>query len=150
MADSIDLAVAWKLQHKEESYKDVSELFGVSKTTLFSRSKGNTLSHQAGAHSALSCLQETELIAQINAYAKRGTLLTPAHVLALAEAVCGLKLGRNWAGRFIKRHKDVISSRFHAFRDISRLKADTPSTRDAWYTLVSVLRAFRHVTIVAS
>jgi hypothetical protein len=142
MATSLDLAVAWRRQHPKESYQCISERFQVNKTTLYHHFKGNHRSHRAAAPSALSHHQEAELIAQINAYAKRGTLLTPAHVKDLAESVFQAQLGRNWTGRFIQRHSKEISSQFHAFRDISRLKADTAETREAWNKLASTYFAF--------
>ena len=132
-----DLAVEYKLEHSLERYKAVAQRFQVSRSTLNDRCKGKHLSHQEGAIRHISLLQEGELIRQINAYAARGTLLTPQHVHELAEAIAGEKIGSRWVLRFVKRHSDKITSKFHTYRELGRLQADTPATRAAWYSLVS-------------
>jgi hypothetical protein len=84
---------------------------------------------------------EAALVDKINQYAHRGTLLLPRQVHELAEAVCGEKLGVNWASTFTRRHRDQISSRFWAYQELGRVKADTPATKKAFYDLVSFLDA---------
>ncbi|EIW66440.1 hypothetical protein TREMEDRAFT_65293 [Tremella mesenterica DSM 1558] len=66
----------------------------------------------------------------------RGTLLTPRHVEELAEAVCEESLGKNWVGRFVDRHKDVLTSRFYTYQELARLKADKVRTKQVFYDLV--------------
>ena len=41
-----------------------------------------------------------------------------------------------WVGRSAQRYKDVIHSSFFLSQEAARLKADTPETRRAFYTLV--------------
>jgi len=88
---------------------------------------------------ALSNQQETILIEKINAYADRGTLLTPRHVQELAEGLCAHVLGVNWATRFIKRHSDQLTSRFHSYQELARQKPNTLENRTAFYNLASIL-----------
>ena len=87
-------------------------------------------------HSALSIEQERVLVNQISLYASCGTLLTPGHVHELAEALAEQRLGVNWVDRFVQRHRDIIHPNFFAYQEAVRLKADTPETRRAFYSLV--------------
>ena len=137
MHESIDLAVEYKLSNPDESYKAVAERFEVARITLYDRCTGKHVSREKGAIRRVTPLQELELVAQINAYAVRGTLLTPQHVHELAEAIAGENIGTGWVNRFVKRHSDKITSRFFTYRELGRLQADTPATRLEWYNLVS-------------
>ena len=134
----MDLAIEYKLQHFQESYRAVAQQFSVSHSTLSDRCQDRHLSHQQTVLRHLSRLQELVLVAQINAYAARGTLLTPQHVHELAERIAGGEIGERWVARFLERHSDKISSRYRTYRELGRLQADTPETRRAFYTLVSV------------
>lgn len=131
-------AIAYKNQHPEMSYKAVADRYKVARSTLYDRHRGLHLSHQEGAARALSMIQEDVLIDRINAFANRGTLLTPGHVQALAEAVHGEKLGENWTSRFLARYRDRITSTFYTYRELGRMQADKPETRKAFYNLVSI------------
>ncbi|UOH83219.1 hypothetical protein LQV05_005938 [Cryptococcus neoformans] len=113
MADSMTLALEHKINNPLESYQKVADLYGVSKSSLYDRHTGVHSSHTASAPRHLSIVQEEELVKKINEYAGRGTLLTPRHVVELAEAVYDGKLGVNWGSRFIQRHCDTIHSRFY-------------------------------------
>ena len=85
----------------------------------------------------LSIKQEDTLITKINAYAERGTLLTPWHVTQLANALSERPVGVNWTSTFLRRHHDQVSLCFYQIQELARLKADTPSNRQAFYALVS-------------
>ncbi len=66
-------------------------------------------------------------------------LFTPRHVQELAEALCAHVLGVKWATRFIKRHSDQLTSRFHSYQELARQKANTLENRTAFYNLASIL-----------
>ena len=108
--------------------------------TLYHRFKGNQSAPGVNAPRALSHEQEQVLLHQIALFASRGTLLTPSHVHVLAEALAGGRLGINRVSRFVDRRRDAIHSRFFAYQEAARLKADTPETRRAFYHLVRNLR----------
>ena len=61
----------------------------------------------------LSVVQEEVLIAKVEAYVERGTLLTPPQITELATAPCGHTMGRNWTSTFLRRHRDQLLLRFH-------------------------------------
>ncbi|AFR98864.1 hypothetical protein CNAG_05436 [Cryptococcus neoformans var. grubii H99] len=136
MADSMTLALEHKINKPLEGYQKVADLYGVSKSSLYDRHTGVHSSHTASAPRHLSIVQEEELVKRINEYAERGTLLTPRHVVELAEAVYDGKLGVNWGSWFIQRHCDTIHSRFFSYQELGHLHADIPETRRAFYHLV--------------
>ncbi|OXH27439.1 hypothetical protein J008_04728 [Cryptococcus neoformans] len=100
MADSMTLALEHKINNPLESHQKVADLYRVSKSSLYDRHTGVHWSHTALAPRHLSIVQEEELVKKINEYARRGTLLTPRHVVELAEAVYDGKLGVNWGSRW--------------------------------------------------
>ena len=132
----MDNAVLHKLQHPQESYTTVADRFDVASSTLHDRVTGK---HAPPGHRQprnLSIHHERVLLDKINAYATRGTLLTPGHIGTLAETLSERHLGRNWTSTFLKRHKDEVSSKFYKVQEVARLKADTPTNRQAFYSLV--------------
>ncbi|EIW67205.1 hypothetical protein TREMEDRAFT_69735 [Tremella mesenterica DSM 1558] len=116
MEDPMALAVQYKNQHPSESYQSVADRFKVPRTTLNDRHRAIHLPHPINAPRRLSVEQENQL--------------------ELAESVCEETLGLNWVGRFVDRHKEVLTSRFYTYQELGRLKADKPETRRAFYTLV--------------
>jgi len=50
-------------------------------------------------------------------------------------------LGVNWVSNFVRRRKDVLHSGFYAYQEAARVKADTPETRRAFYSLVGHSRS---------
>ena len=134
---AMDAAISYKRDHPQDSLSSVAARFQVATTTLHD--------HLTGTHSArglntprnLSLIQEDALLDKINAYAKRGTLLTPGNITQLAKALCNHDLGRNWTTTFLRRHRDRVSSRFYRVQELARLRSDTPSNRAAFLSLVS-------------
>ena len=136
----MDAAVSYKHAHPRETLRSVAERFEVPASSLHYR-LNNT--HAPRGHQTprnLSIVQEDALIDKINAYAERGTLLTPRHITQLAQALSERDLGRNWTTTFLHRHKDRVSSRFYRHQDLARIKADTPANRAAFLGLVGCLQ----------
>ncbi|CAD6584754.1 MAG: hypothetical protein TREMPRED_003951 [Tremellales sp. Tagirdzhanova-0007] len=90
----------------------------------------------------LSLEPQRVLIDKINGYATRGTLLTAPQVRAFAQAICGEHVGINGVGCFVERHKDVTPPTFFAYQEAARLKANTPKTRRAFYSLSGWINCF--------
>ena len=98
------------------SQKSTAALLGLSRTTLARRIQGHqTLADKTEASMKLSRSQETELIGWTHASEASGITASHSKVRQLAtrlQAASGAdaRAGKNWVGRFIKRHKDVIHS----------------------------------------
>ena len=80
-------AIAYKHEHPEETYSAVANQFSVAPTTLYNCCRGVHAAPGIHGPRHLSIEQEAALLAKINAYATRGTLLTPKHVRQLAQAL---------------------------------------------------------------
>ena len=135
----MDQAVRECTNSPNKSIRQLARDHNIAPSTLNDQVSGRHLSSGKAWNRKLSLVQEDVLIAKINEYAARGTLLTPRHVHSLAAGLAGKKLDKDWVGRFVRRHPDRLSSRFHTYHDLSRRQADTGETRRAWYNLVSSL-----------
>ena len=132
-------AIAYKNQHPEESIHTVADRFHLPYSTFRDHLKGNHDVRGIRTLRNLSVAQEQVLVDKINAYADRGTLLSPRHVKELAQTLSGHTVGVNWTSTFLRRHKQDISSRYYRVQEIARIKADTPENRQAFYKLASTL-----------
>ena len=139
MHNALAQAVRECTNSPEKSVRQVAREYDVAPGTLHDQITGRHVSSGKAWNRKLSLVQEDVLIAKINDYASRGTLLTPRHVRGLAEGLAGKKLDKDWVGRFVQRHPDRLSSRFHTYHELSGRQADTAETRKAWYSLVSSL-----------
>lgn len=137
MSDQMAKALQYKHDHPQAKYSEMPGRYGIPATTFRDRFLGIHADRATSATLALSVAMEAALVDKINDYASRGTLLSPKHVHELAEAISGKTLGANWASTFTRRHSHQITSRFWAYQELARLKADTPETRRAFYKLVS-------------
>ena len=133
----MDAAIAYKRQHPSESILSISKRFGVPSSTLYNQINKTYASHEDQSRQNLSVNQEEVLVKQILSYAERGTLLTPRHITELTELLSGHHIGKNWTGKFLERHRDVLTTRFYRVQDAARIKADTPKNREAFLSLVS-------------
>ncbi|EIW71701.1 hypothetical protein TREMEDRAFT_28153 [Tremella mesenterica DSM 1558] len=131
----MDAAIAYKLANPSESLRKVAGRFEVSHVTLHDRLNNKHAPPGTLIPRNLSIIQEEALIAKINEYAARGTLLTPKHVGVFAQALCDHQLGVNWTTTFLRRHKDQVASKFYRVQEVARLRADTPENRIAFLTL---------------
>ncbi|RXK37351.1 hypothetical protein M231_05338 [Tremella mesenterica] len=89
----MDAAIAYKLANPSESLRKVAGRFEVSHVTLHDRLNNKHAPPGTLIPRNLSIIQEEALIAKINEYAARGTLLTPKHVGVFAQALCDHQLG---------------------------------------------------------
>jgi hypothetical protein len=137
----MDQALLEKRTSPHKSVWDIAAAHGIPSSTLHNHLKGTHGQKGCSPLCNLSVIQEEALITKINEYADRGTLLTPRHISELAQALCGHAIGKNWTSTFIRRHKDVLSSRFYRNQEVARLKADTAENRQAFYALVSASAA---------
>ena len=139
MHNALAQAVREYTNSPEKSIRQLARDHDIAPSTLNDQVTQRHLSSGKAWNRTLSELQEDALIAKINDYASRGTLLTPRHVRSLAEGLAGKDVDKDWVGRFVRRHPDRLSSRFHTYHELSRRRANTAETRKAWYSLVSSL-----------
>ena len=131
-------ALDWIDEHPDDTYAMVATRFDIAPTTLRDRHRGTHLPRGQKGPRNLTLAQEDALITSINNYANRGTLLEPRHIKTLAVRLCGHNVGINWTSTFMRRIKDRVLSRFYKNQELARLKANTPETRHAFLTMVSL------------
>ena len=142
MTTPIELAVAYKKEHPEMSYKAVAALKSVHPSTLYYHMSDAHTSSAAAAHRNLSLPQEDALVRQILAYSDRGTHLEPRHITELAQIIKGAKIGDRWTSRFLNRHQARLESKYHSHEEAERWRADTPETRAAFFDIVRPMTFF--------
>ena len=133
----MDAAISYKRAHPSDSVSSVAARFEIPSSTFHDHLIETHAARGVRQPCNLSIIQEDALLDKINAYAKRGTLLTPGNITQLAKALCNHDLGRNWTTTFLRRHRDRVSSRFYRVQELARLKSDTPSNRAAFLDLAS-------------
>lgn len=106
-----------------KDYSKAAAKFNVDRTTISKRIRGLTKSRKDADSFWRQCLtnaQEETLIAHINKLTDRGMPLTSSIVQNLAEEIRGAKVGKNWTGQFIRRHKNRLTSLY--LRNIDNLR----------------------------
>ncbi|EIW66170.1 hypothetical protein TREMEDRAFT_35394 [Tremella mesenterica DSM 1558] len=132
----MEAAITYKKNNPSESLRKVAARFNVSHVTLHDRLNETHLPSGIRTVRRLSVIQEEAILAKINQYAYRGTLLTPRHVRHFAQSLSTATLGINWTSTFLSRHRDRVSSKFYRVQEIARIQANTSENRVAFLTLV--------------
>ena len=134
----MDAALRQRSLNPSDSIRTAAKDNGVARSTLHDRETGLHAPRGVRTRRNLSVEQEQALVAEINRYADRGTMLEPRHITELAQALGKCEIGKNWTSTFLRRQKDHIVARFFSIQQASRLKADVYETRRAFFTLVGV------------
>ena len=74
--------------------------------------------------SILSNQQEKELIRYINKLIERDISPPNAMIRVFAYNISGKQLGKNWFYEFVRRHLDILQSKFLQGVDLERKKVD--------------------------
>jgi hypothetical protein len=114
--------------------------YGVHRSTLSRRFRGKTVSRVIFLSQSIQRLnnhQEKVLIRNINRYTSRGIPPTPQIVRNFAEEMIQSSVGKNWVSAFIRRHKDVLMSKYLKCMDSNRFRAEYRPSFEYFYALVS-------------
>ncbi|EIW66860.1 hypothetical protein TREMEDRAFT_65270 [Tremella mesenterica DSM 1558] len=106
----MEAAITYKKNNPSESLRKVAARFNISHVTLHDRLNETHLPSGIRTVRRLSVIQAEAILAKINQYAYRGTLLTPRHVRHFAQSLSTATLGINWTSTFLSRHRDRVSS----------------------------------------
>ena len=123
------------------NYAATAKRFGLERTTLARRYKGQTRSKIEATSSILRQLsdsQEEVLIKYINKLTDRGFPPTPQILKNLAESIAHTHLGRNWTARFYHRHSTKLTSIYLHAIDHKRKIADNSRYFQHFFDLVCV------------
>lgn len=144
---SIDEALAELRLQEAPVVRATARKFGVVESTLRRRFKCQTVSvrqSRALLQQLLSPAQERALILQINRMTDRGLPPTPRMIRNFAEEMIQAPVGKNWAGRFVKRHQSELKSIYLRNMDSQRVKAEYAPVFKQFFDRVSHLLSLNH------
>ena len=101
------LAAIKALETGEEiCYTKIAQKYGVDRSTLSRRHRGQTTSRTASAaeRQNLHPQQEQELLSYIKRLTRQGLPPTQPMIQRFASSIAGKELGVHWVDRYIKRH----------------------------------------------
>ena len=119
--------------------KRTAEKYGLERTTLAKRWKGQTTSmadHVSTVRQCLTNSQEKALVQLINRLTECRLPPTSSIVKNLAIEIRGKDIGKNWIASFVHRHQDVLLSLHLKTMDNKRIKGEFPNSYKLFYELV--------------
>lgn len=138
--EQLALAIADLKSQDTPNYNGTAKKYGIARSTLRRRFKGETVSiqqHHAEKLQCLNTIQEQTLIDQISKLTHLGCPPTPQITRNLAEAIIGHSVGKNWHAGFIRRHKNRLHSFYLHNIDSDRQKAEYKPMFKHYFALVS-------------
>ncbi len=97
--------------------------------------------------SILSNQQEKELIRYINKLIERDISSLNVMIRVFAYNISGKQSGKNWSYEFVRRHSDILQSKFLQDADLERKKVDNAYQYQLYFDLVSVFITFSFILI---
>jgi hypothetical protein len=129
---------ALKAQEKP-NFKKTAEVFGVNRTTLMMRFKGQRVSREeyiSTHRKLLTNAQEDELLYHIDQLTLRGLPPTPQMLKNFVEEITKQPVGERWIRRFRQRHANRIDSLYLRAIDQTRKVADNSKYFEHFYRVV--------------
>jgi transposase-like protein len=87
----------------------------------------------------LNNAQEKELLKYIRRLCERCLPPTPKILASIAGEICGKKPSKNWAARFVARHRAQLDARFLNTLDLARHKADSRASYEHYFDVLSAI-----------
>jgi hypothetical protein len=137
----LELAIEDISKQTTPNWLGTARRFQINRITLMRRYTGAQQSRtiaNAETHQCLSKAQEETLIGYINSLTDRSLPPTSQIVHNMAEELAKRPINKNWVGGFVKRHKDQLSAVYLRTIDNKRVKADSISSYERYYNLVSL------------
>ena len=142
--EQIQRAIAHLNRTDKPNLSAVAKSFKVNRSTLSKRFHGKTVPKAQSiseTRQALNRAQEDELLRHIDALTDKFIPFTTQVVKNLAEEILHAPVGKNWAARFIQRHKERLCSVYLPPIDSKRASAENPTAFEHFYSLVQLLFA---------
>jgi hypothetical protein len=129
---------ALKSQEKP-NFKKTAEEFGINRTTLMMRFKGQRTSREEAVSTHLKLLtntQESELLLHIDQLTLRGLPPTPQMLRNFVTEITNQPVGEAWVRRFRQRYANQIDSKYLRAIDQTRKVADNSKHFKHYYEVV--------------
>jgi len=146
---SIEAALADLALQDSFNYTATAKKFNINRITLSRRHRNITISMKKSKQttSILSNQQEKELICYINKLIERDILSLNAMIRVFAYNISGKQSGKNWFYEFVRRHSDILQSKFLQEADLERKKVDNAYQYQLYFDLVSAFITFNFILI---
>ncbi len=146
---SIEAALADLALQDSSNYTATAKKFNINRSTLSRRHRGKTVfvKESKQTTSILSNQQEKELIRYINKLTERGIPSLNAMIRVFAYNISGKQSGKNWSYEFVRRHSDILQSKFLQGADLERKKVDNAYQYQLYFDLVSAFITFSFILI---
>ena len=135
----IELTIADLKQQMKPNVTATARKYAVNESTLRKRWTGKTVSQSEASSKykqRLTSAQEEVLVERINLLTDRGLPPTSSIVRNLAEEILEDRVGKNWTGDFVRRHKHELKSLYLQNLDRQRVKAEYGPLFKQFYDLV--------------
>jgi len=146
---SIEAALADLALQDSSNYTATAKKFNINRSTLSRRHRDKTafVKESKQTTSILSNQQEKELIRYINKLIERGILFLNAMIRVFAYNISEKQSGKNWFYEFVRRHSDILQSKFLQEADLERKKVDNAYQYQLYFDLVNVFITFNFILI---
>ncbi len=146
---SIEAALADLALQDSPNYTATAKKFNINRSTLSRRHRDKTafVKESKQTTSILSNQQEKELIRYINKLTERDILFSNAMIRVFAYNISEKQSGKNWFYEFVRRHSDILQSKFLQEADLERKKVDNAYQYQLYFDLVNVFITFNFILI---
>ncbi|OAG21081.1 hypothetical protein CC77DRAFT_849744 [Alternaria alternata] len=120
------------------SYRQVSKIFGVDRTTLSRRHKGSQGTREAkiANQQRLNPQQEQEVVSHIDRATRDGLPPTGSILKNFGSAVAQQEVSDSWVKRFRRRHPDKLITKWDTGIDRERHVADSKYKYELYFNLL--------------
>jgi hypothetical protein len=121
------------------SISETARKYGVGRSALSRRLnlKATSTAQYRDSTRLLNNTQERELLRYSRRLCERCLPPTPRIVANVAQELCGKTPSKNWATRFVARHKDQLDARYFNTLDLARHKADSKASYEYYFDILS-------------
>jgi len=146
---SIEAALADLALQDSSNYTATAKKFNINQSTLSRRHRDKTafVKKSKQTTSILSNQQEKELIRYINKLIERDIPSLNVMIRVFAYNISGKQPGKNRSYEFVRRHSDILQSKFLQGADLERKKVDNAYQYQLYFDLVSAFITFSFILI---
>jgi len=145
----IETALADLALQKSFNYTATAKKFNINRSTLLQRHRSIIIFVKKSKQttSILSNQQEKELIRYINKLIERSISSFNVMIRVFAYNISGKQPGKNWSYEFVRRHSDILQSKFLQDADLERKKVNNAYQYQLYFDLVNVFIPFSFILI---
>jgi len=146
---SIEAAFADLALQDSFNYIATAKKFNINWSTLSRQHRGKTIFVKKSKQTTSILLnqQEKELICYINKLIERDIPSFNVMIRVFVYNISEKQSGKNWSYEFVRRHSNILQSKFLQDADLERKKADNAYQYQLYFDLVNVFNTFSFILI---